>query len=382
MLIDIINIQDGKRSVAAQVLDAVSDHSTNNSTNNNTSVTNNAVTNNVVIPQIMVTPPDNTNEGVLPSNSTTNAGDASNSTSNAITNDVNNTINNTVNNAVNGTAGNTVSNKASNAVINNTAGGNANGGSAPPQIAGTPWEPTAAPSATDPSVTHPNTNVQVPPQAHGMHHGGQRGAGHGHNRGRSNSSSRRGGQRRSSHQGGLRGSGHHGGQRRPSHNGGRNHGGSGRIMGPPQTNDPYKWSVAMSRNQRRKTTFGNAATTGGLSGAPIPIRQIWVSRVSRGDEKDIENHMQINNIEINGIEKTSHPEAMYSSYRITIPAIGSDRVFNESFWPVGVRCQKWFDKPSRNYDSDTDSTYDQYDDTNTVYNNYNGSVGPFNNIFS
>ena len=144
-------------------------------------------------------------------------------------------------------------------------------------------------------------------------------------------------------------------------------------MGPHSHNDPYQWNVAMSRRQRRKITYGNAATMGGLSGAPLPVKQIWVSRVSRGDIRDIQDHMHRNNIDINDIEKTSHPNAKFSSYKISIPVSGSDKVFEESFWPLGVRCQKWFERSPRIYDSDSDSNNDQYDNdfNNRHYNHFN-----------
>ena len=83
--------------------------------------------------------------------------------------------------------------------------------------------------------------------------------------------------------------------------------------------------------------------------------------------------MQRNSVDVNNIEKTSHPESMFSSFKITIPVVGSDKVFEKSFWPYGVRCQKWFDRSSRNYESDNESD-DDSDNSN--------SENPVNNLTS
>ena len=109
-----------------------------------------------------------------------------------------------------------------------------------------------------------------------------------------------------------------------------------------------------------------------------------MSRVSRGDVSDIKGHMKMNNIYVNDIEKTSHPHAKFSSYKIVIPVSGSDQVFDESFWPIGVRCQKWYNRTYRNYDSDSDNS-DDLDDNDAMNNmnyNYNGSGNPYNHLSS
>lgn len=356
MLIDVLNLQDGTRPV-----NAVSDMSRN---------INNNATNNTVIPQILVTPPtDITGENVQPDHESAN-NDAVTAANNNTTNTGNTDIAAT---ATDNTNNNT--NAASNNGSTNNAGGHGTSGSAPTQIAGSRWGP------------RPNPNAQRPPHASGgqsnMSHGGQRGSSHGRFRGRSNSSSYRGGQRRPSHDGGQNRPSQHGVLRGPSYHGGnQGGGGGGGIMGPPPKRDPYQWDTAMSRNKRRKITNGNGAPMGSLSGAPIPIRQIWVSRVHRGDIKE---HMQINHVQVHNIEKTSHPESMFSSFKITIPVSECAKIFDESFWPAGVRCQWWHDKSHRNNDSDNDSTYDQsdnYSDNNGFNNNYYGSQLPQNNLFS
>ena len=49
--------------------------------------------------------------------------------------------------------------------------------------------------------------------------------------------------------------------------------------------------------------------------------------------------MESGNVQVFDIVKVSHVEARFCSYKITISVADRDSVFNESFWPAGVKCQ-------------------------------------------
>ena len=71
--------------------------------------------------------------------------------------------------------------------------------------------------------------------------------------------------------------------------------------------------------------------------------------------------MESRNVQVLNIEKMSHNEAMYSSYKINISISNIDNVFHQSFWPAGVKCQWWYPPRAQNPDSD-----------NNYNDNYNG----------
>lgn len=73
--------------------------------------------------------------------------------------------------------------------------------------------------------------------------------------------------------------------------------------------------------------------------------------------------MESSNVQVFDIVKVSHVEARFSSYKITISVADRDSVFNESFWPAGVKCQWWREKIQRDYESDTFNTDEDGNDS-------------------
>ena len=306
MLIDVMNLQDGTRPINVEYKGQQSSNTgyrdaiSRNPSNSNIEIVNN-------IPQIMITPPQ------PPENTLENA-----------PSDNNTVINDDANTLPTGAGGNNNIND-NNDQENNNERINGVGGNIPSNIEGTRW----GPGATHIGARR-NSNSHRPFEA-------QRRAGSGHRGSRSFYSS------------------HHGGQRRTSHQGG-GVGGGGRDNGPPPKPDPYQWNKVQKRSKRgRKVTYGNRATAGGLAGAPLPIRQIWVSRLHKGSIQHVKNYMKDNNVQVHNIEKVSHEQAKFSSYKISISVLDMDWVFDEAFWPNGVKCQVWRNRSTNEYDSDDES---------------------------
>ena len=102
----------------------------------------------------------------------------------------------------------------------------------------------------------------------------------------------------------------------------------------------------MSRKARR--TIGRAAASADLTGAPPPLRHIWVSHVSNASENSMKKYLNDNNVTVCDIKKTSHQMSKFSSYKISIYKTDLDKVFDENFWPNGVYCKIWWERPGQN----------------------------------
>ena len=50
--------------------------------------------------------------------------------------------------------------------------------------------------------------------------------------------------------------------------------------------------------------------------------------------------MENNNVNVNMIEKMSHPNSKYSSFKISIIR-DKHKVLDPNFWPNGVQCRMW-----------------------------------------
>ena len=61
----------------------------------------------------------------------------------------------------------------------------------------------------------------------------------------------------------------------------------------------------------------------------------------------MEKYLTDNGIIVNGIEKTSHPQSKFTSFKITIfkPDL---HFFDDNFWPNGVYCKIWYERIDQN----------------------------------
>ena len=360
LCIDLINLQDGTRPNDAtydnqQSADkSYSDAVASNITNKNDNA--------AIIPQIVVTPPTNSinvetpsdNTSVINSdvNSHSTESDANNSGHSRNSNVSNNGNNNNVNN---NTGNNNNGNNDNNANSNTNAPHNTSAGAPPlranmqpprtgmlPTIEGRRWGPPA--NSTNYNNRRRNSHYQDP------------------HRDRSNSSS-------NSYARGYRGPSYN---NRGSHNGGQRgsyHRSSGNVSSdynnrhPPRM-DQDGFITVQRRRPRRQITYGNGMSTGGLSGAPLPIRQIWVSRLTNGSNQRVKDYIESRNVKVFNIEKVSHNEAQYSSYKVTISVADKNNVFDPLFWPTGVKCQWWYDRtPEPEVNNDINNSNNNNSDT-------------------
>ena len=84
----------------------------------------------------------------------------------------------------------------------------------------------------------------------------------------------------------------------------------------------------MQSNSRRRRVDGESSiAVEGFEGGPPPPRHIWISRINRGDEISIRNHLERKSIPVKDITNTSHSESKFKSFKISIDAKDVDRVF-------------------------------------------------------
>ena len=99
--------------------------------------------------------------------------------------------------------------------------------------------------------------------------------------------------------------------------------------------------TVQSGRRRRRVTGSDGTVVPGLEGAPPPLRHIWVSRVKHGDASALNDFIVQRQIKVYDIEKVSHDNAKFNSFKISISKNDVSNVLNDSFWPAGVQCQIW-----------------------------------------
>ena len=138
----------------------------------------------------------------------------------------------------------------------------------------------------------------------------------------------------------------------------RAHSGSSGSSRYPSVRDSWQ------NNHTRHIIGNNNSAGGNLRGAPPPPRNIFVSRVLDGDTKLMTDFLNLNNVKVNEIQMTSHPESKYSSFKINISVYDRDKVLDPSFWPFGIKCEMWREPRSRQNSDGNNHPYNIFTDSN------------------
>ena len=115
---------------------------------------------------------------------------------------------------------------------------------------------------------------------------------------------------------------------------------------PSKLIDEQGFVVSESRSayRKRKNAILEDMHNKSLMGPPSKPISLWVYQVSRGDEKILRDYMLAKNIQVYHINKTSHEQAKYKSFKIDISKYDKNKVLNNrSFFPDGVQCRVWRD---------------------------------------
>ena len=109
---------------------------------------------------------------------------------------------------------------------------------------------------------------------------------------------------------------------------------------PSQQQVDDGWTKVGPRKHARKRVIGKADNVfADLRGArQPPTRDIFVSRVEKGDRDTMKSFLQSKGIHVYAIEKMSNYFAKFKSFKIKISLFDLDKVFDEKFWSYGIQC--------------------------------------------
>ena len=102
------------------------------------------------------------------------------------------------------------------------------------------------------------------------------------------------------------------------------------------------------RKERRERRFtqrkviSGKGTDANFKGGPSPIRELFIYRVDKSTDVDtLHQHIANLGITINALTCTSHKDAKFSSYKLTVPKEEFSLLFNEDYWPKGVMVRQY-----------------------------------------
>ena len=103
------------------------------------------------------------------------------------------------------------------------------------------------------------------------------------------------------------------------------------------------------RKRKKKVVVGTCASSNtGLRGVVGGAKNLFVSRVARDPEVEEKLRMLLTSQQCStfNLKETSHPEALFLSYKLTIPAHHVASIFSDQFpWPEGINVSWWRFKP-------------------------------------
>ena len=84
-----------------------------------------------------------------------------------------------------------------------------------------------------------------------------------------------------------------------------------------------------------------------FQGPPPPARYVFISRVATGNPNVVADFLNSKKIIFNKIERKSHPDSKYKSFKISMFKDQINTVLSNNFWPRGVLCKIWKEPDNR-----------------------------------
>ncbi|ELT94284.1 hypothetical protein CAPTEDRAFT_187692 [Capitella teleta] len=123
--------------------------------------------------------------------------------------------------------------------------------------------------------------------------------------------------------------------------------GSQSMSAAPTASDDDAAFVTVHRKRRSRNSklITGTRTGGSFTGAPEPSRDLFLYRVATDtDENDIKKFLRDNNTDFREVEKVSHKDSKFASFRVVVKASSLPPLLSEDFWPLGVRVRRFFRK--------------------------------------
>lgn len=109
----------------------------------------------------------------------------------------------------------------------------------------------------------------------------------------------------------------------------------------------------ISSTRSKPVMVGNGKCKDGsttLKAAPLPLRDFFLYRLDKDTTCEAVHHHLMSRCGvkvIRHVEKTSHTDAKFGSFKFSIPVDETDKVLNPDNWASGIRIRRYFSKRTR-----------------------------------
>ena len=106
------------------------------------------------------------------------------------------------------------------------------------------------------------------------------------------------------------------------------------------------------QNPQKKRSVAGQSDNGGLRKSPPPTWHYFVYKVHQDDGVDeVREYVEKQNVAVADLVKTSHNEAKYNSFKLSVSKDFADTILNPDFWPKGIYIRRWHERHQKNNDT-------------------------------
>ena len=110
----------------------------------------------------------------------------------------------------------------------------------------------------------------------------------------------------------------------------------------PRSNESNEHNRHTKYGGGRRNGFMGQASSGGIRGGELPVRDFFISRVHKDDGvEQLRDFLTSKGIETRDVVLTSIGDAKFNSFKLSVSVDDAEKVMDPLMWGRGVRVQRW-----------------------------------------
>jgi hypothetical protein len=103
-----------------------------------------------------------------------------------------------------------------------------------------------------------------------------------------------------------------------------------------------------NKKHKNKAVIGKSTVCGSLKAAPEPCRDVFVFRTDKTTTvESLKNYLTEAGVLVRDIVLLSHSDAVYSSFKVTVPISQLEKTMDPNIWPQGIGIRRFWNKKNK-----------------------------------
>ncbi len=117
---------------------------------------------------------------------------------------------------------------------------------------------------------------------------------------------------------------------------------------PQDSSEGFEQQPRHRRKAKKKNRVikGTGPSVGGVTGGSEPSRYLFIKRINKVTEDTaVRGLIEQHGFTIRTLERISHPDSVFKSFKLAVPVTEFGRLFDEKLWPEGVVIRAFYKAP-------------------------------------